>query len=226
MRALFLLLVLANVVFYAYAFVARERGTPETAGPELQINADKVRVVRPVGSVARSGSQTPTAAGVLAACLEWGVMAGSDVARADSALARLALPEARVHRTVTDTGGHWVYIPPLKTAAAVDKKLQELKALGIGDIYVVQDSSQWRNAISLGIFRTDEAATNFLDGLKAKGVRSAASVRREGFLKQVVYFVREPDANIVARLAEMQREFPGSEIKAAPCPAPADTAKD
>ena len=32
------------------------------------------------------------------------------------------------------------------------------------------------------------------------------------------YFVREPDAGIVAQIAELQRAFPGTEIKAGPCP--------
>jgi hypothetical protein len=36
--------------------------------------------------------------------------------------------------------------------------------------------------------------------------------------KRYVYFLREPDARIVAQVAELQRGFPGTEIKAAPCP--------
>ena len=225
MRTLFLLLLLANAAFYAYAFVARERNTAETAGPELQINAEKIRIVKRAATAAGAGVKTVPAAPAPAACLEWGVMAGPDVARADAALASLALSEARIQRTIADAGGYWVHIPPLKTAPAVEKRLRELKALGVGDFYVVQDSSQWRNAISLGIFKTDEAAASFLDALKAKGVRSAVSERRENFLKQVTYFVREPGEDIVARLAELQREFPGSQIRAAPCPAPPETAK-
>ena len=36
--------------------------------------------------------------------------------------------------------------------------------------------------------------------------------------KRFSYFVREPDAATVAQIAELQRAFPGSEIKAGPCP--------
>jgi hypothetical protein len=36
--------------------------------------------------------------------------------------------------------------------------------------------------------------------------------------KRFAYFVREPDAAIVAQIAELQRAFPGTEIKAGPCP--------
>jgi hypothetical protein len=208
MRALFLLLVLANVAFYAYAFVARDRGAAQS-GTELQINADRMWIIKPGGKTRSDVS----------ACLEWGVMAAADVARADAAVARLALPAARVHRVIADADGYWVYVPPQKSAAAVDKKLQELRALGVEDFHVVQDASQWRTAISLGVFRTEDAASGFLEMLKGKGVRSAVTGRRENFLKQVAYFVREPGEDVVARLAELQREFPGSQIKAGHCPA-------
>ena len=39
-----------------------------------------------------------------------------------------------------------------------------------------------------------------------------------GGTKRYAYFVRDPDAAIVAQIAELQRGFPGTEIKAGPCP--------
>ena len=213
-RTLFLLLVLANAVFYAYAYVVRERDTAQRAVPGLQINADKIRIVK------RPASPSEAAVPAPAACLEWGVLAGPDVARANAALAQLALPESRIQHAVTDTAGYWVYMPPQKTPAAVDKKLQELTALGVTDVHVVQEPAQWRTAISLGIFKTEEAAASFLEGLKAKGVRTAVTARRENLLKHVVFFVREPGPETVARMAELQQAFPGSQIKAGQCPSP------
>ena len=211
MRILFLLLVLANVVFYAYAYVARERSAAQQAGSDLQINADKVRIAkRP------SGASVPAPA----ACLEWGVLVGPEVARANAALSEIALPESSIQRVVTDVPGYWVYMPPLKAPAAVDKKLQELKALGVAETHVVQEPAQWRTAISLGIFRTEDAAAKFLEGLRAKGVRTAVVGQRENLLKQVVYFVREPAPGVVARMTELQQAFPESRIKAGQCPAP------
>jgi hypothetical protein len=100
-----------------------------------------------------------------------------------------------------------------------------LKALGVTEFVVVQDTAQLRYAISLGIFRTDEAAQTFLAKLKERGVRTAVSARRENFLKQVAFYVREPGEATVARLTLIQQEFPGSEVKAAPCPPAAVAAK-
>lgn len=224
MRALFLLLVLVNLGFFAYAHVMRNGGAAGQI-PQLEVSPEKMKVLKattrsvtPDKPRPDKGAK-PAAQGIAApsACLEWGIFAGPTVARADAALVRAGLPQDRIERAVTDAGGYWVYIPPLKSKAETDRKIGELKALGVLDFFLVQDSGQWRNAISLGIFRTDEAAQGFLTGLKDRGVRSAVAERRENFLKQIAYQVREPDPPMVAQLAALQQEFPGSELKATPC---------
>jgi hypothetical protein len=221
MRLLFLILVLVNVMFCAYAFLARQQSGGPNQIPLLQINPERIRVIKVVRDTAsaKSAAQTP------GACLEWGLFAGPETGRAEAAIAKLQLPQPLVQRAVATSGGYWVYIPPLKAKAEVDKKIAELKASGITDFFVVQDQSQWRNAISLGIFKSDEAAKSFLAALQEKGVRSATAERRENFLKQIAYYVREPSEAMVARLAELQREFPGTEIKAVACP-PADAGRN
>lgn len=227
MRLLFLVLVLANAAFYAYAFVTRQQGSIDSQIPLLQINPEKVRVLKATDAAAPGKARPATQAGVPpgpAICLQWGLFAGPDVARAAAAIGQLELPQTLVQRVVADVGGYWVYIPPLPTKADVDRRINELKALGITDFYAVQDQTPWRNAISLGIFKSEEAAKNFLAGLREKGVRSAVIERRENFLKQMAYFVRDPSDAVVTRLTELQHAFPGSEIKAVVCP-PADAAR-
>jgi len=228
MRILFLLLLLANLLFLAYAHVAREGVGVEEQIQLLQIAPEKIKLLKAAGQVAPDKPKAPgkaippapprTASAAPAACIEWGVFAGPGVARAEDALARLELPAGQVERTVTDAGGYWVYMPPLKTKAEIDRKIGELQGFGITEFFVVQDAGKWRNAISLGIFRTEEAAQTFLVKLRDRGVRSAVAARRENFLKQVAFYVREPGEATVARLTLIQQEFPGSEIKAGPCP--------
>jgi hypothetical protein len=229
MRALFLLLVLANLVFYAYAQIAREGGGVDKQLPQLQIAPEKIKLLNAEGKLppdrkqpARKSKPPPkVATAAPAACLEWGVFAGPGVAKAEAALAQLELPAAQIERTVTDASGYWVHMPPQKTKADADRKVRELNALGVTELVMVTDPGEWRYAISLGIFRTDEAAQAFLAGLRKQGVRTATVARRENFLKQVVFYVREPSPATAARLALTQNEFPGSELKAGPCPKPA-----
>ncbi|MGQ0749880.1 MAG: hypothetical protein ACT4PS_05035 [Betaproteobacteria bacterium] len=221
MRTVFLLLLLANLAFFAYGSMVRDRAQAHPAVEHLQLHPGKIRLIAP-GDKAPAAPREPAAStpAVAVACLEWGAVAGADVGRADAAIAVLNLPESRIQRTVLDAGGYWVYLPPAKAKTQLERNLAELSALGVMDHFVVQDPTPWRNAISLGIFKTEEAAKGFLAALQAKGVKTAVVGRRENFLRQIAYFVREPDAATVARLAELQREFPGTQMKAVPCPGP------
>jgi sporulation related protein len=231
MRAFFLLLVLANLVFYAYAQVAREASGVDKQIPLLQIAPDKIKLLNAEGKVppekqpaqrrSRPAPAPKVATAAPAACLEWGVFTGPGVAKAEAALAQLELPPAQIERTVTDASGYWVHMPPQKTKADADRKARELKALGVTEFVLLTDPGEWRYAISLGIFRTDEAAQGFLAELRKQGVRTATVARRDHFLRQVVFYVREPSPATAARLALTQNEFPGSELKAGPCPKPA-----
>lgn len=217
------MLVLANTAFYAYDLVMQQQGAVDSQRALLQINPEKIQIIRASGGAVPEKTKlaAPSPAAIVpapAACLEWGYFAGPDVARADAAIVRLELPQALVQRVIADVGGYWVYIPPQKSKADADRKISELKSLGVIDFFAVQEQGQWRHAISLGIFKSEDAAKNFLAALRDKGVRSAIVERRENFLKQIAYFVREPSPAMVARLAELQREFSGSEVKAVACP--------
>lgn len=219
MRTFFLLLLLTNAGFFAYGWMAHERAEARRPVGSLQVHPEKIRLIKPGERPGPSGKgdavQTSAAS---AACVEWGAVAGPDVGRADAAIAALNLPDARVQRTVLDAGGYWVYLPPAKSKAHLERSLGELSALGVTEFFVVQESSPWRNAISLGIFKTEEAARSFLNAMQAKGVNSAMVGRRENFLRQIAYFVREPSEATVARIAQLQREFPGTQMKAVACP--------
>lgn len=218
MRTLFLVLLLANLAFFAWQQYFRESGDDAAQIAALQINPEKIRPLAIPGSApaaALPAAPTPPPA----ACLEWGSFTGPDVARADGALAALALPAEALQRRVVEVDGWWVHMPVMKTKPELDRKVGELKGLGVTDFYVVQEPANWRNAISLGLFKSEDAANAELERLRKQGVRSAQVTRREKFLRQVSFFVREPGAATAARITELQRDFPAAEIKAVTCPA-------
>lgn len=219
MRTVFLLLLLINLAFFASVWMAPERAVTDRPISSLQVSPEKIRLLKP-GEKAPAATRppAPSASDASAACVEWGAVAGQDVGRADAAVAALELPEGRVQRTVLDAGGYWVYLPPAKSKAQLDRTVEELAAMGITEHFVVQDAASWRNAVSLGIFKTEEAAKSFLAVIQAKGVKAAVMGRRENFLKQIAYFVREPSEATVAQLARLQHDFPGTRIRAVACP--------
>jgi hypothetical protein len=225
MRILLLLLLLGNLGFFAYHYFLGEADGAAAQIAALQISPEKivpvgVEMVSSVApaSVTASGPtplDPPSAQSAPKTCTEWGPFAGSEVARADAALAALAVP---AQRRVSEVDGYWVHMPPVKTKGEVDRKVGELKALGVTDFFVVTDAGQWRNAVSLGLFKSEDAAKAELERLRKLGVRSATTTRRERFLKQVAFVLGDPAAATLARLAELQKDFPAAEIKTGSCP--------
>jgi len=145
LRLLAIALVLVNVALFAYIVLTPDvRSQAASRIEELQISPERIRLL---GAASRGpGAQDDTKAGKrlpYGACLEWGPFAGVDIARVDSALARLALRAAPMQRLVSEAGG----------------------------------------------------------------------------VKRFAYYVRDPDPAAVAQIAELQRGFPGTQIKAGPCPA-------
>ncbi len=241
MRVLFLLLLFANLAFFAWDRYLREPLSVQERIQQVQMSPEKIRLVGvPVQPKAVPGAAAATAPAAPAVaekvdkvaavekndtpCLAWGAFIGpQDAARADAAMAEAKLPAAQVRRVLSDADGYWVLIPPQKSQAEVGKVVDNLKGLGIADYSVVPEPPQWRNAISLGIFRTEESARTLLAEVKKKGVADVGVERRERFFQQITYYVREPDEAMVARLTALRARVAGSEIKAVACPAQFET---
>jgi hypothetical protein len=111
----------------------------------------------------------------------------------------------------------WVHVPPLRSREEAERRAQAIEAAGVNDVQVVADG-RWRNAISLGIFKTEEAASAQLARMKAAGVRNATVVQRNDLLRLASLFIVEPPPALVARMAELRSGFPGTELHAAACP--------
>jgi hypothetical protein len=217
---LFYLLLLANVVFFAsMQLVTGDNG--EAALVRRQFNAEKIKLLNPKEALAilalKPAVKLENAPARPAACMEWGVFSGTDLARAQDVLDKLQLGESLSLRSSEETVGYWVYIPPLKTKKDAENKIAELKALGIGEYFLMQDNSPWRNAISLGVFKSEELARNYLAKLQAKGVKSAVIGERNHQVKRTLFQIRDAGDALATTLAELQRDFPGSELKAVEC---------
>ncbi len=213
MRLLFLIVLLANVVAFGYLRYAEGRAGADAQIALLQINPEKMKLLKAGAATSAPRREKAAAAPGAEVCLEWSGFGAEDAPRAAAALAKLELGDKLVQRETSE--GYWVYIPPLKSKAEADKKTVELKTLGIGEFFVVQDSGQWRFAVSLGIFKTEEAAGNYLAQLRQKGVRSAV-VRPRG-APSSVFVIRDPGDAMAAKIAELKSEFPNAQLKAAAC---------
>jgi hypothetical protein len=214
-RALFLLLLLANLGFFAWArYVAPADGGLDPAPLSRQIQPDKLRIIGPDDPPpAAAVPAPPKPAAAALACLEWGSFTLADAPRAEKALEGLALGTRVAQRRTEETAGWWVFIPPQANRQAALKKAAELKGLGVDDYFVVQEEGAQRWAISLGVFRTEEAAQGRLATLREQGVRSAAVGPRETVVPKVWLQVKGVDAPLEVRLKDIARSIEGSELK-------------
>lgn len=180
MRAAVFLLILANLMFFAWAQGLLGTGdNPDTLRLSQQLLAERVRVI--------SRDEPPAEASVKAAkaekrepeaCVMLGDLTTAELTRVE-ALIKEKASALRVERSETASGGFWVFIPPLPNKAEAERKASELKRLKIQDFAVLQEPAAARFAISLGVFSSREAAESRLEELRAKGVRSAKIGERE-----------------------------------------------
>ncbi|HEX2198179.1 MAG TPA: SPOR domain-containing protein [Burkholderiales bacterium] len=220
MRALFLLLVLANLAFLAWS--RHDVADPPVDPNPLarQVDPEKLKIVPPSELRAPPAPKPSTAAAATAAppgrCLEWGSFALADYPRAEKALEPLALGSRLVARRTEELAAWWVYMPPQGSRQAALRKSGELKALGVDDYYIVGDDSEWRWALSLGVYRTEEAAQARLEALRAQGVRTAIVVPRDTLVPKVWLQVKNVDPALEARLMDIARQVEGSELRNCP----------
>jgi hypothetical protein len=223
MRAFFLLCALANLAFFAWANFFSEGDTQSDPRPlARQIAPEKLRVLSatktPPVVPAKPAAETPVAQAAAArtACLELGGLAATDAARAGEVLAALSLGSRLTQRQVDDSATWWVFIPPRGSKQDAQKKAAELKALGIDEYFILQDEGPLRYALSLGVFKSETAATSRLEALRAKGVKTAQIGARETALQKTYFQVRGADDAVGAKMREIAQAFTGAEVRECP----------
>ncbi len=212
MRVLFFLLVLVNLAFFAWH--SGYLGQPDAAKGEgerlaQQYQPEKIRILTP-----DEAKKLADAAKLRTlACVEWGTFPSVEADKAADALAALGLGTRLAVRKVEETAGWWVYMPPQGNKANADKKLDELKRLNVTDFFIVPDEGPNKFAISLGVFRTEEAAKNYLAGLASKGVKTAQAGERETKVMKTVFRLNGMDEAVNLKFDAIKKDFPGHDMR-------------
>lgn len=149
-------------------------------------------------------------------CLEWGEFTGAILERAGAALSELSLGAKLSQSEMEYETGYWIYMGPYKNRKTVNKKIGELKDIGVNEYYVVP-SGRWKNTISLGVFKSEDAAKNLFNQLTEKGVRTAKMGERSSKLKTTIFIFQNINTETKAKIRELQKQYAGSEVKDVPC---------
>lgn len=183
----------------------------EPARLKNQQGHDKLKLVS--ASQARapaSAAEAPAAAAAatatapeLAGCTEVGTFGASDARRFEARLARLDLGERRSRRAVEaqEVSSYLVYIPSSPSKEAADRRVAELRAQGVTNLFIINGDSPFKWGISLGLFKTETGAQSLLAALGKQGVKGARIAGRGPMTTRFAYQFRGIDAATRERIA-------------------------
>lgn len=220
MRLVVFLLVLANLLFYAFSegYFGRSE-TPDAHRLAQQVTPERIKIVargeqpalpspppaapvpvapapapEPEPPVPEKPEPVPAPVPVVNACSRWDQLPPADADRLVALVAQ-KFPAFKATRRIEpgEGNGWWVYIPPLADKAAADKKAGELREFGITDYFIVQEAGANRYAISLGVFSSEKGGQDRLAEVKGLGVRSARLSLRPGKDSHVTVDINGPE---------------------------------
>ena len=223
MRLLVWLLVLLNVgllVYFNLDVIA-----PKPALADRSINPEKLKILSQAeldavpAKVAQAAVESVVpVVDAPGSCYKWGNFTKTNLPAAQVVLVRLGLESViNQEQVASEDRRFWVYYPPLKTADLALQKAEEIKAMGVTELFIVQDS-QWRNAISFGLFQDETLASALLTDLQAKGVKGATKALRSPGKSLNSLLIKAVSSAAALELDKIKPEFVGTEFVLADCP--------
>jgi hypothetical protein len=220
-RAVFFLLLFANLAFLAWAeWVDAPQPAPTNEAyaklPRLKlVNELPAAEARP-----SSGNARKTALEVApeaARCLSIGPFEDQDSAtRGATHLREKGLtPRQRVEKGEVSKG-FWVYIGGLKTDADVAKVLRTLEQSHVEDAHVMPDSAD-AHEVSVGLFSERERADRRAESVQKLGLQPEVAERK---LPATLFWmdVDLPSGSVAPASQDLAAEGDSSHIEVTPCP--------
>lgn len=218
MKWVFFVLLVANLGLAGFTYLRERAPSPDAQLLKQQLNADQIRISAPRPPPLAPPPAPIAAAAVSGVCIEWGNFGAADLPKAQAALDALALGERVSKMDVSVATSYWIYIPPLRSKAEMERKSRELEERGVVEYVPILEAGRWRYAIALGVFRNEDGAKKHLASLRAKGVRSATIGEREQKVAQSAFLLRDPTDEQALRIGNLKSGFPGSDVRAVECP--------
>jgi hypothetical protein len=214
MRLAFFILLLANVVLFVWGqgYLGTQEGGREPERLKRQLQADRLQVL-PMGVADKPAEKLAGTA--VCKRIEW--LTGAEVATAKGALGAGSGIEV-IQSPRKEAPAHWVVIPDLPNRAAAEKKKAELRQLGIDNTEIVEHGAPGTFAVSLGIFRNQPLAEDYLQTAVKKGVRTAKILSRELPPERYALELRGAADAINKKLPELM--VPLAQAGLADCPTP------
>jgi hypothetical protein len=180
-RASFLILLLANILFLGWSLWV----APPAASALAPAPASDPGSMQLVGEAA-SGAERATAStgtyratrAAAATCVSFGpFLDEASLAAASQRLASLGYAARRRMASEEVPSGQWVSVTNLATPEDAANALNALRGIGLSDAYVVTDSSPGTTTISVGVFSDPTRAGEAADTVRRAGLEPQVTER-------------------------------------------------
>jgi hypothetical protein len=211
-----ILLVLANGLAFAWWNGLLSQWLGDGREPERmqsQVAASKAKLV----PLAKLVPPTPVSAFVL--CVDYPSASEAKAAELEGLIRTLSATKAatlKLDKEQTTEGGNFlVYLSPSQSLREAQRKLFELKRVGIDDVALISDGDL-KLAISLGVFGTEEAARNRTLQIARSGVPGVRTAPRSALVNRTALKVRVSDLELKAPLLALSNSTLGVDAKVCP----------
>jgi hypothetical protein len=226
LKFIFWSLLCINGLLFAFGrgYLGNFKGNEhEPARMHNQVHAEKLLLVSSASADAAVSKAEKAKAEAAApkpeaiACMEIGKFTEADAKRFEKQLAPLELGEhqSRDNGGAAEITNHIVYIPPQGSKEGADKKAGELKNLGVTNFFIISDASPLKWGISLGVFKSENAAKTLLAALQKQGVNSARIMARGPQTNKVTFQFKDIDLAVKMKLEKVIEKYPS--VDAASC---------
>lgn len=142
-------------------------------------------------------------------CVEWRGLGLEEFVQVRERLKGLAGERVMSFAEVPLETRHWVLFPPLPSPETAAAKLDELLASGLQDAFVVRDGV-WRNAISLGLFASNDAAHRRMREVEDNGFHGTRIELVPRLGTHFYFVIRSEDPEALKSLGGIGQTYPNS----------------
>jgi hypothetical protein len=224
LKWVFAALILANIGLWMWASWYRDRPVEETRAARAPVAPEKMRLfnepgVKLVPRKAPPPANAELTASVAPACFHIGPFPDVDlVARAETRLNELPLTYSRRAEESRSVTGYLVYLPPLSSPKAAERKRQELTRLGFKDHALMQEEGM-QNAISLGLFTVEANAASRVRELAAKKIQARIQPFQQTRTRFWLDVAVKAPAQTVDRIRQIDWAAKDVQVREIACPA-------
>lgn len=180
---------------------------------QSQVAADKAKLV----PVARLTPPPPTSAFVV--CVDYPSSTEPKANELEGLIRALVTSKGsalKLDKEQTTEGGNFlVYLAASPTLKEAQRKLFELKRVGVEDVALIAEG-ELKSAVSLGVYSTEEAGKNRIQQLSRIGIPGAKMAPRSTVVNRVGMKVKVSDAELKTPLMALSASALGVEAKACP----------